>query len=264
MVRASNAVEISGPLGDLLAPPPGGVRQRKRTIGVNLNRAGSRLVVPDVASLPRALRDRSVKRGLDLILATLLLVLMSPVMLAVAMVLAAGGGPVLFCQRRIGQGRRRFRCLKFRSMRKGAEQRLAALLATDPAARAEWETHQKLAFDPRITRFGRFLRTSSIDELPQLFNVLRGEMSLVGPRPIVAPEVPGYPADRAYFDSEAFNDYAGCRPGITGLWQISGRHQTAHSERVRLDVWYARHWSVVLDLIVLWRTISVVLARTGR
>ena len=106
------------------------------------------------------------------------------------------------------------------------------------------------------------LRATYLDELPQLINVLRGEMSLVGPRPIIAPEIDGYPGDRAYFDSDGFDDYAGCLPGVTGLWQIAG--QSAHTDRVRLDSVYARNWSVVLDLLILWRTVWVILARTGR
>jgi lipopolysaccharide/colanic/teichoic acid biosynthesis glycosyltransferase len=136
-----------------------------------------------------------------------------------------------------------------------AEAVLARLLATDPAARAEWERDFKLRDDPRVTKVGRFLRTTSLDELPQLLNVLAGDMSLVGPRPIVADEVRRYGA--------AFHDYSRCRPGITGVWQISGRNDTGYGERVRLDRDYARNWSFLSDLRVLLRTPSAVLRRDG-
>lgn len=241
-------------------------RRRHVKIGVRLTRAGpAGLIIPDIASLPRALRDRHLKRALDIVLACILLVLLALPMLAIALALAACGGPVLFMQTRVGRDRSRFVCLKYRTMHRDAEARLAGVLAAaDPAVRAEWRRHQKLADDPRITLLGRFLRKSSLDELPQLVNVLRGEMSLVGPRPVVAPEVAGYPADRAYFESRSFDDYAGCRPGITGLWQVAGRHRTAHAMRIEMDRVYARNWSVLLDLKILWRTVSVVLAGSGR
>lgn len=233
-------------------------------IGVRLNRiGGAPLIIPDVAALPRALRDRTVKRALDLVLAGTFLAVFALPMAVIAALLIAEGGSALFIQPRVGRDRSRFACLKFRTMRRDAEARLAEVLACDAAAAEQWRRHQKLTRDPRITRLGRLLRTTSLDELPQLFNVLRGEMSLVGPRPIVAPEVPGYAADRAYYFSTRFDDYAGCLPGLTGLWQISGRHDTAHSERVRLDRVYARNWSVLLDIKILWRTVRVVLSRTG-
>ena len=245
----------------LIAPP----RIRKsRAPGVRLNRVGGAdLIIPDIAALPRGLRDHGVKRALDIALASALLIAFSLPMTAIAAALVAEGGSAVFIQRRVGRNRSRFACLKFRTMRADAEDRLAEVLATDPDARDQWHQHQKLTSDPRITRLGRFLRLTSLDELPQLINVLRGEMSLVGPRPIVAPEVEGYPADRAYYFSPLFDDYAGCLPGLTGLWQVSGRHGTRHSERVELDRVYARNWSVLLDLKILWRTVRVVLSRTG-
>lgn len=234
------------------------------TVGVRLNHLpGSRLHVPDVASLPRALRDRTVKRWLDVIAASFLLVALSPLLLLVCLALRVSGGPILFQQPRVGRARTRFVCLKFRTMHVDAEQRLSQLMSSDPEAEQTWAKHQKLDEDPRVTGLGRWLRRTSIDELPQLINVLRGDMSLVGPRPIIAPEVDGYPADRTYYESADFADYAGCVPGITGLWQIAGRHRTTHAERRRLDGWYARHWSVVLDAVILWRTVGVVLGRSG-
>ena len=178
--------------------------------------------------------------------------------------LALETGPVLHRQKRVGRHRSRFTCLKFRTMRPDAEDRLNLLLACNDAARAEWQAHQKLHDDPRVTPLGRVLRETSMDELPQLINVLRGEMSLVGPRPIVAPEIAGYDADRAYFSSAAFEDYATCLPGITGLWQVSGRHKTIYLDRVRLDRQYVRTWSLWLDLKIIWKTVGVVLQRSGR
>jgi undecaprenyl-phosphate galactose phosphotransferase len=232
-----------------------GLRLRKIT--------GLDLVLAEQDEPRAALAGRMPKRIVDLALTLPGLALLAPAMLVIALLLMRDGD-VFFRQSRVGQGGRRFDCLKFRSMRSDAEARLAGLLAADPEARAQWASHQKLADDPRITPFGRFLRTSSLDELPQLLNVLRGEMSLVGPRPIVAPEVPGYHNDRAYFDGEDFEWYASCRPGITGLWQVSGRATNAYEERVRLDCWYARNWSIWLDIAILLKTLRVVLvARTA-
>lgn len=237
---------------------------RPRTVKVRLNRAGSAdLIVPDISRIPRPLRDKSLKKIIDFALAAVGLALASPFLLLITALLWLDGGSPFFLQSRVGKDRTRFPCLKFRTMRVDAEARLKTLLCSDPNARKEWQKHQKLENDPRITPFGRWLRAYSLDELPQLINVLRGEMSLVGPRPIIAPEVPGYDSDRAYYTSDAFSDYAGCTPGITGLWQIAGRHQTAHSERVRLDGWYSRNWSIILDLKILLRTVRVVLGRTG-
>lgn len=205
----------------------------------------------------------AAKRGLDLALASIALVLLSPVLLMIGILLLLEDGPVFYAQRRVGFAGRRFDCLKFRSMRPDAEERLAELLAADPEARAEWDAHQKLENDPRITRVGAFLRATSLDELPQLFNVLRGEMSLVGPRPVVAPEIAGYDNDRAYVEGPSFGYYARSMPGITGAWQVSGRAKTKYGERIRLDRWYARNWSIWLDVIIMLKTFRAVIARTG-
>lgn len=207
--------------------------------------------------------NRAAKRALDLVLAITALILLAPLLIGLAILLKREGGDVFFTQKRVGLGRARFNCLKFRTMLPDAEARLARMLETDPEAAAEWRTHQKLTNDPRITRLGRILRATSLDELPQLWNVIRGEMSLVGPRPIVAPEVAGYDADHAYYASETMDDYAACMPGITGLWQVSGRHTTVHDERIRLDRAYARTWSFTTDLTILFRTVRVVLDRSG-
>ena len=132
---------------------------------------------------------------------------------------------------------------------------LEHLLATDPAARAEWEATQKLTNDPRITRLGKFLRKSSLDELPQLWNILRGDMSIVGPRPIVHNEISKYGTDFIY--------YTDVRPGLTGLWQVSGRSDTTYDERVALDVQYVREWSFIRDVKVIFKTIPAILASKG-
>ena len=189
-------------------------------------------------------------------LALILLAVLFPLMIIVCLaVLSDGGGPVLFGHRRIGYGGRSFVCLKFRTMTKDAEARLAALLATDLAAREEWSRDQKLRNDPRITRLGALLRRSSLDELPQLINVIRGEMSLVGPRPIVEAEAHHY--------GHRICHYNAVKPGITGLWQVSGRNDVSYRRRVALDCLYARKRGFGLDCWILIRTIPAVLIRRG-
>ena len=189
-------------------------------------------------------------------LALVLLVLLAPLMLLVCLtVLAQRDGPVLFGHRRLGQGGRVFHCLKFRTMAEDAEARLAALLANDPQARAEWERDQKLRHDPRITPLGNLLRRSSLDELPQLINVIRGEMRLVGPRPIVQAEAHHY--------GRRIRHYYAVKPGITGLWQVSGRNDVGYRRRVAMDCLYARKRSLVFDAWLLIRTVPAVLVRRG-
>jgi undecaprenyl-phosphate galactose phosphotransferase len=195
------------------------------------------------------------KRMLDIAVAGLALACMSPLLLAVAMLVKSDGGPALYAHTRIGQSGRRFPCLKFRTMVIDAELRLQQLLATDPAAAAEWAATQKLTADPRVTGIGTVLRRTSLDELPQLLNVLRGQMSLVGPRPIVAAEVARY--------GDNIASYYAVRPGVTGLWQVSGRSETSYARRVQLDTTYVRNWSFWQDLAILLRTIPAVLARRG-
>jgi undecaprenyl-phosphate galactose phosphotransferase len=199
--------------------------------------------------------DEPVKRVLDLFLTIMIVLTLSPALLFIAYLVRRDGGPALFAHKRVGRNGRAFRCLKFRTMVMNADQVLEKVLAEDPEARAEWERDFKLRDDPRITRLGRFLRTTSLDELPQLFNVLRGDMSLVGPRPIINDEICRYGA--------AFHDYARCRPGITGAWQVSGRNDVSYGSRVKLDQNYARFWSFRSDIAVLWKTIFVVIARRG-
>ena len=204
----------------------------------------------------RAVFDPPVIEVANVLIALLALLFAAPVMLLIGFaIFLQDGGPVLFAHRRIGREGKPFHCLKFRSMAIDAEARLAELLADDPVARAEWEADHKLRRDPRVTRLGAFLRRSSLDELPQLLNVLRGEMSLVGPRPIVEAEIAKY--------GRRFRQYCAVKPGITGLWQVSGRNDTTYRTRVALDCVYAARRSAWLDAKVLFCTIPAVLSRRG-
>ena len=199
---------------------------------------------------------KELLRATDLILAIILLALLSPLMLIVAFLITLGDGKTpLFGHRRYGRGGRTFLCFKFRSMAADADVRLARVLATDPAARAEWARDHKLRDDPRITMVGRIIRKTSIDELPQLLNVLRGEMSLVGPRPIVAAEVKRY--------GRRFGHYCSVRPGITGIWQISGRNDVGYRRRVAMDSVMVRRMSPQLYARVLVGTARSVLMGKG-
>jgi Undecaprenyl-phosphate galactose phosphotransferase WbaP len=195
------------------------------------------------------------KAIIDVSAAGVLLLLSSPVFLLVALMNLGSGGPIFFAHRRIGIGGKPFYCLKFRTMVVDADRILKDALAKDPALAAEWEASQKLRHDPRVTSIGKFLRKTSLDELPQLINVLLRQMSLVGPRPIVESEVRFYGDDIAH--------YYNTRPGVTGLWQVSGRSNTSYTRRVQLDVWYVNNWTVWLDVAVLLKTLPAVLGRTG-
>jgi Undecaprenyl-phosphate galactose phosphotransferase WbaP len=207
--------------------------------------------------LPRAARKfEPVTDVGHFALALLALVFVLPLMVVVALAIyVQDGGPVVFAHKRVGRGGRPFYCLKFRSMAKDAEARLSELLANDAEARAEWAKDHKLKNDPRITPLGRFLRKSSLDELPQLFNVLRGEMSLVGPRPPLPGEVEQYERD--------VHRRLLVRPGMTGLWQVSGRSDLSWSESVRLDLYYVDNWSLVSDVVIMLKTIRAVVASAG-
>ena len=198
---------------------------------------------------------RVLKRVFDLAAALVLLLLGALPLLYIALRIRQDGGPAIFAHQRVGQSGRMFPCFKFRTMHVDAEQQLRELLAHDPAARVEWEREFKLRNDPRITRIGQFLRRTSLDELPQLFNVIRGEMSLVGPRPIVQTELARYGDDVDYFLM--------VRPGMTGLWQVSGRNDVEYDTRVYLDTWYVKNWSLWYDVAILFKTVRVVFARQG-
>lgn len=195
------------------------------------------------------------KRAFDIAASLTLLIVLSPMLTVIALLVKQDGGPSVFGHLRIGMHGRTFRCLKFRSMVRNADTALKELLATDAAARAEWEKDFKLRNDIRVTRLGRFMRRTSLDELPQLWNVLRGDMSLVGPRPVVEKEL------RRYGDAAAY--YLRVLPGITGLWQVSGRSETDYSRRVLLDVSYVKNWSFTGDIRILCRTVGVVLGGRG-
>ena len=223
---------------DLLdAPPAEGLVLR---IGDSLNR-------------PLA---QAVKRAFDFAAAAAALTLLAPAFLVIAALIRRDGGPAFFIQPRAGRGGAPFGCYKFRTMAVDAEARLEAILAADPHKRAQWGAYQKLDGDPRITPVGHFLRMTSLDELPQLINVLKGEMSLIGPRPMLMDQMEMYGA--------SLDAYVRMRPGITGLWQVNGRNATPFEERARLDDWYARNWSLWRDVVILVRTVREVFGGSGR
>ena len=198
----------------------------------------------------------AVMRAFDIVAASSVLLLTAPLLVTIALLVwVMDGGPALFSQPRVGRDGRHFKCLKFRSMCVDADARLARLLATDETARREWQADHKLRIDPRITRLGKFLRKTSLDETPQLINVLRGDMSLVGPRPIVDAEIPRY--------GRRFAAYCAQRPGITGLWQVSGRNDVSYRRRVALDTAYSARKSIALDMRILFATVPAVVLRRG-
>ncbi len=201
-------------------------------------------------------RNRAIKRTFDILLAALLLIPAIPVALMVAIAIKIESrGPVFFVHDRIGRNGRRFRLWKFRSMVTDAGRALSEYLDSHPPARLEWERAHKLKDDPRVTRVGRLLRRSSLDELPQIVSVLLGQMSLVGPRPIVESEIGKY--------GDEFSLYTAVRPGLTGLWQVSGRTDTSYRQRVALDSAYITNWHFSGDLKILLRTIHVVIFGHG-
>jgi len=208
-------------------------------------------------SITRALLESErIIRAMDLTISLTLLVLLAPVLVILVIgVYLSDPGQVIFAHSRVGRNGTMFKVLKFRSMVKDAQARLQHLLANDAEARASWAAEHKLRNDPRITRFGRFLRKSSLDELPQLINVLRGEMSLVGPRPISPEEAVRY---GRYFDL-----YCSVKPGITGLWQVCGRNDVSYRRRVALDVSFTRNHTVPLYLAILARTAPAALFARG-
>lgn len=196
------------------------------------------------------------KRLFDLTVSLIGILALIPVYLVIgAAIYIDSPGAVIFSHERIGKNGKKFPCYKFRTMIKNAPEILEKYLNDHPEQRKEWETNFKLKNDPRITKIGAFLRRTSLDELPQLFNVLKGEMSLVGPRPIVEEEIEKY---REYIE-----DYYLVLPGITGMWQVNGRSDTSYEERVEMDAWYVRNWSMWLDIVFLVKTIEAVLKKEG-
>lgn len=223
----------------------------------NIAPHAARHALPGLASgrdlAPLGLYRNGGKRVLDVTLILLSLPVLLPMMALLILAVALSGGRPLFRQQRIGRDGRSFTLWKLRSMVPDAEARLEAYLAANPEARAEWDRTQKLKSDPRITRIGKILRRTSADELPQLWNVLRGEMSLIGPRPMM-------PCQRDLYPGKA---YYRLRPGLTGPWQVSARNDSSFADRARFDTAYAREVSLRTDLRLLLATVRVVLRRTG-
>lgn len=201
-------------------------------------------------------RNKIIKYIFDMVLTIIGTICISPILICIAIwIYKDSPGPVIFKHMRVGKDGKIFPCYKFRSMCVDAKEKLEELLKNDPEARAEWERDFKLKHDPRITKSGAFLRRTSLDELPQIFNVLKGEMSLVGPRPIIKDEMERY--------GNHIDDYLMVKPGIAGIWQCSGRSDTTYQERVQMDSWYVRNWSVWLDIMILWKTLEAVIAKKG-
>lgn len=198
---------------------------------------------------------RALKRVFDVVVSGVLLLLLSPLFAYVAHRVSRDGGAPFFGHERVGQGGQKFKCYKFRSMVVNAKEILAHLLATDPVAREEWNKDFKLKKDPRVNAIGHFLRRTSLDELPQLWNVFVGDMSLVGPRPVVQDELARYGEDVSY--------YLMAKPGMTGLWQVSGRNDVDYDTRVYFDSWYVKNWSLWTDIAIMFKTVGVVFKRDG-
>ncbi|ELB7344379.1 undecaprenyl-phosphate galactose phosphotransferase WbaP [Klebsiella michiganensis] len=199
--------------------------------------------------------SRLIKRVFDIAGSLAIIAILSPILLYISRKVKKDGGPAIYGHERIGKGGKPFKCLKFRSMVINSKEVLEHLLDNDPEAKKEWEATFKLKNDPRITKIGKFLRRTSLDELPQLFNVLKGEMSLVGPRPIITAELERYNDEVDY--------YLLSKPGMTGLWQVSGRSDVDYETRVYLDAWYVKNWSMWNDIAILFKTIAVVLRKDG-
>ena len=198
------------------------------------------------------------KRPFDLIFSLLAILLLGPIMLFIAILIKIKDrGPVFYTHERVGYKGKKIKVLKFRSMYPDADKRLKEILEKDPKAREEWEKTFKLKNDPRVTPIGKFLRKTSLDELPQFFNVLKGDMSIVGPRPVVEEELKKYYKEKAEI-------YKSVKPGITGYWQVEGRSDVEdYEERVRMDEWYVKNQSFWLDVKIILKTIKVMLTGKG-
>ena len=204
--------------------------------------------------LNRAL-PRASKRVFDILFSIFCLIVFAPVFFILYLLVTRDGGSAFYGHQRIGRDGKKFKCLKFRSMTINSQELLKKLLDEDPDIRLEWETTFKLKNDPRVTKIGNFLRKTSLDELPQLINILKGEMSTVGPRPVTADELPMYDQFLSY--------YLASRPGLTGLWQVSGRNDVDYDTRVQMDTAYVKNWSFFQDIIIILKTIIVVLKKDG-
>jgi Undecaprenyl-phosphate galactose phosphotransferase WbaP len=208
----------------------------------------------DIAACRKAL-NAAVKRQLDLLGVLVLAIVFAPLMIVIFLLMRRSGSSVIYKHRRVGRDGKMFECLKFRTMVPNADHVLRELLERDPGLKAEWVRDHKLRNDPRVTPIGRFLRRTSLDELPQLWNVVRGEMSLVGPRPVIREELLRY--------GRNVGAYLAAKPGITGLWQVTGRNNTDYRRRVVLDTYYVRNQNLTLDLYILLKTTGVVLGGKG-
>jgi exopolysaccharide production protein ExoY len=213
---------------------------------------------PSCAAAGLSMVERGVKRAFDLASVLVIVALFWWAIIAVSIaVRLTTGSPVIYGHKRVGRDGREFNCYKFRSMVPNADEVLAHLLAHDPAAREEWTRDFKLKSDPRVTRVGRFIRKTSLDEFPQLWNVVKNEMSIVGPRPVVRKELD------AYYGGAGRSRYLAVKPGLTGLWQVSGRNDMAYCERVELDRAYVDSWGVFSDFMIVMRTVGVMFRRKG-
>ena len=214
------------------------------------------VIQDDEVNLSKLNIDRFFVRVFDILFSSIGIILLMPVLMVVALlVYMQDGGPIFFGQQRLGENGKRFKCYKFRSMLKNAPELLDKYLKEHPELLDEWKRDHKLKNDPRITAFGQFIRKTSLDEFPQLWNVLKGDMSLVGPRPIVEAEVEKY--------KKSYRFYSSVRPGITGLWQISGRNNVSYNRRVAMDRVFCKEYSFMLYLYILFATIPAVLLQRG-
>ncbi len=227
----------------------------KNGTGVEAERLNSNWTLdPEIKLSP--IQGSSLKRAMDLLFTVPLLIVASPFFLLIALLVKfTSKGNAIFSHTRIGRNGESFKCYKFRSMHPDAESRLQSVLESDPAIAAEWEEFQKLRNDPRVTKVGAFLRRTSLDELPQLFNILRGDMSVIGPRPVTKKEMQRYGADVVY--------YYAARPGVLGLWQVNGRNELSYDERVAYDIEYVKTWGLHKDLMILLKAVPVVLFGRG-
>ncbi len=201
--------------------------------------------------LPHSIKHIPSKRIFDILFSGLVIVLLSPIFLSLALIsiLSTSSSPI-YCQKRVGRGGKLFTCYKFRTMRRGADQELEELLQRDPALKEEWLATRKLRRDPRITRLGRFLRQSSLDELPQFFNVLKGDLSVVGPRAVVPDEIESHVQKNA-------KEILKIRPGVTGLWQVSGRSDLSYHGRISFDMAYLERRNLLMDLKIVFKTVPL-------
>lgn len=246
--KAQPLVENVGVVPNLIGMPMGGLEVESLF--------NEKLMILKVKNNLSSFSNRVLKIVFDYTLTIVGTICILPILAIIAVwIYKDSPGPIIFKHVRIGKDGKPFGCYKFRSMCVDAKEKLEKLLAKDPEARAEWERDFKLKDDPRITKSGNFLRRTSLDELPQIFNVLKGEMSLVGPRPIVKEELPRY--------GEFVRDYLSVKPGITGYWQVNGRSDTTYEERVMMDTWYVQNWSVWLDIMIMWRTVKAVAGGKG-